>query len=291
MRSWLFVPGDSDKKLAKSWDSGADALILDLEDSVAAAAKPRAREIVAEFLRGARGRTDRPKLYVRVNPLDSEFCLADLDATAGLGPDGIFLPKSRNGADVQRLGARLAVREAENGLVDGSTRIVAIATESAGALFGLSSYAGSSPRQDGLTWGAEDLSADLGAERVREADGGYTGPYRLARDLTLFGAVAAAVAPIDTVFVNFRDDKGLEAEGLAARRDGFTAKMAIHPAQVPIINAVFTPAPEEIARARAIVDAFAAAPGAGVLSSNGEMLDLPHLKRARRVLERAGLKT
>jgi len=290
MRSLLFVPGDSEKKLAKSWDSGADALILDLEDSVAAAAKPRARETVAEFVRGARGRADRPKLYVRVNPLDSEFCMADLDVAAGAGPDGIFLPKSRNGADVQRLGARLAVLEAENGLVDGATRVIAIATESAGALFGLSSYAGCSPRLVGLTWGAEDLSADLGAEAAREPDGRYTSPYRLARDLTLLGAVAAAVTPIDTVFVNFRDDRGLEAEGTAARRDGFTAKMAIHPAQVPIINAVFTPSANETARARAIVEAFAAEPGAGVLSLDGEMLDLPHLKRARRVLERAGRK-
>ena len=284
MRSLLFVPGDSDKKLAKALESGADALILDLEDSVALAAKPQARATVAAFLSAARARAVRPRLYVRVNPLDGGLTEADLDGILPSAPDGIMLPKSLNGADVQHLGAKLAVREAENGFPDGATRILAIATESARALFGLASYAGASPRLEGIAWGAEDLSADLGAETNKLPDGAYCGPYRLARELTLFAAVAAEVAPIDTVFVNLRDEAGLRAECLAARRDGFTAKMAIHPAQVAVINAVFTPSPEAIARAKAIVAAFDAAPGAGVLSVDGQMLDLPHWKRAKKLL-------
>jgi len=287
MRSLLFVPGDSDKKLAKALESGADALILDLEDSVALAAKPQARASVAAFVSAARARAVRPRLYVRVNPLDGDLTEADLDAILPSAPDGIMLPKSLNGADVQHLGAKLAVREAEHGLVDGATRILAIATESARALFGLASYAGASARLEGLAWGAEDLSADLGAETNKLADGSYCGPYRLARELTLFAAVAAEVAPIDTVFVNLRDEAGLRGECLAARRDGFTGKMAIHPAQVPVINEVFTPSPEAIARAKAIVAAFDAAPGAGVLSVDGQMLDLPHWKRAKKLLAQA----
>jgi citrate lyase subunit beta/citryl-CoA lyase len=287
MRSLLFVPGDSEKKLAKALESGADALILDLEDSVALAAKPRARDVVAAFIGETRARAVHPRIYVRVNPLDGGLTETDLDAVMPVGPDGIMLPKSLGGADVQRLGVKLAVREAQNGLVDGATRILAIATESARALFGLASYAGAGARLEGLAWGAEDLGADIGSETYRLPDGGCTGPYRLARDLTLIGAVAAEVAPIDTVFVNFRDEAGLRAECLAARRDGFTAKMAIHPAQVPVINEVFFPPPEAIARARAIVAAFEASPGAGVLSVDGEMLDLPHLKRAQKVLQRA----
>jgi citrate lyase subunit beta/citryl-CoA lyase len=287
MRSLLFVPGDSEKKRAKALESGADALILDLEDSVALAAKPHARAAVAAFIGDTRPRAVRPRLYVRVNPLDGGLTEADLDAVMVAGPDGIMLPKSLGAADVQRLGIKLAVREAENGIVDGATRILAIATESAHALFGLASYAGASKRLEGLAWGAEDLGADVGSETSRLPDGGYTGPYRLARDLMLFAAVAADAAPIDAVFVNFRDEAGLRAECVAARRDGFTAKMAIHPTQVPVINELLSPSPEAIARARAVAAAFEASPGAGVLSVDGEMLDLPHLKRARKVLERA----
>jgi citrate lyase subunit beta/citryl-CoA lyase len=287
MRSLLFVPGDSEKKLAKALESGADALILDLEDSVALAAKPRARGLVREFLGASSVRAGRPRLYVRVNPFDGDLTEADLDDVMPAGPDGVMLPKSLGAADVQKLSVKLAVREADHGLTDGATRILAIATESARALFGTASYAGASARLEGLAWGAEDLSADLGSETPRLPDGGYTGPYRLARDLTLFAAVAAEAIPIDTVFVNFRDEAGLRAESLAARRDGFTAKMAIHPGQVSVINEIFSPSPEAIARARAIVAAFEAAPGAGVLSVDGQMLDLPHLKRARKVLARA----
>jgi len=288
MRSLLFVPGDSEKKLAKALESGADALLLDLEDSVAASAKPRAREIVTAWLTAHKSLPVRPRLYVRVNPFDGGLTEADLDAVMAAGPDGIMLPKSLNGADVQHLGAKLAVREAERGLNDGATRIIAIATESARAIFGLSTYGGCSERLTGLAWGAEDLSADIGSDTYRLADGAYSGPYRLARDLTLFAAVAAEVAPIDSVFVNFRDDAGLRWECLAARRDGFTAKMAIHPGQVGVINEIFSPSADALARARAILAAFDAAPEAGVLSVNGEMIDLPHLKKARKLLRRDG---
>jgi citrate lyase subunit beta/citryl-CoA lyase len=286
MRSALFVPGDNEKKLAKALGCGADALIVDLEDSVAPSEKQRARIVAVDFLRAAARQAARPRLFVRVNPLDSGETDNDLDAIMPAAPDGIFLPKSLNAASVQQLGVKLAVREALFGLVDGATKIIPIATESARAMFGMESYRGCSPRLEGLTWGAEDLSADLGAETNRLADGNYASPYRLARDLTLFGAVSAGVIPIDTVFTNFRDSEGCRAEAVAARRDGFWAKMAIHPAQVPIINEVFTPAPETIARARAILAAFNAAPGAGVVSIDGEMLDRPHQLRAEKILAR-----
>ncbi len=286
MRSALFVPADDEKKLARALLSGADALIVDLEDSVAPAAKDRARRIAAEFLRAAAPGA-RPRLFVRVNPLDSGLTDDDLDAVMPAAPDGVVLPKSLDGASVQRLGGKLAVREALFGLADGSTRIIAIATESARALFGMASYRGCSARLEGLAWGGEDLSADLGAESNRLPDGAYADPYRLARSLTLLGAVAAGVAPIDSVHTNFRDLDGLRAEATAARRDGFSAKMAIHPAQAPIINEVFTPTPEAIARANAILAAFDASPGAGVVALDGEMLDRPHRLRAERVLARA----
>jgi citrate lyase subunit beta/citryl-CoA lyase len=287
MRSLLFVPGDDVKKLATALASGADALIVDLEDSLAEARKPAARAIAAAFVADARPLASRPRLYVRINPFASGLTAGDLDAVIPAAPDGVVLPKCLGGGDVQRLGANLAVREAEHGLVDGSTGVVAIATESARALFGFASYCGASSRLEGLAWGGEDLSADLGAETNRLPDGAYAAPYALARTLTLVGAVAAATRPIDAVFTNFRDLDGLRAEALAARRDGFVAKMAIHPAQVPVINETFSVPLEAIARARAIVAAFEASPGAGVVALDGEMLDLPHLKRAKRLLDSA----
>jgi len=288
MRSLLFVPGDDERKLAKALTSDADGLIVDLEDSVAAAAKPAARARAAAFLAEARRRSASPRLYVRINGFNGGMTDGDLDAVLPAAPDGIVLPKCQGGADVQRLGAMLALREAELGLVDGSTRIVAIATESARALFGFASYAGASRRLEGLAWGGEDLAADLGAESNRLPGGDYAGPYALARTLTLLGAVAAGALPIDAVYANFRDLDGLRAEALAARRDGFVAKLAIHPAQASIINEIFCVPPEAIARARAVVAAFANHPGAGVVALDGEMLDLPHLERAKRTLARAG---
>jgi citrate lyase subunit beta / citryl-CoA lyase len=287
MRSLLFVPGDSRRKVDKAMSAGADALILDLEDSVAPAAKVGARQVVRAHIEASRNSKKRPLLYVRVNPLNSGLIEADLDAVVPSRPDGIMLPKARGGHDIMHLSSKLAVREAENDLPDGEIAILPIATESAAALFAMGSYAGSSRRLSGLTWGAEDLSADLGALTNRREDGTHADPYRLARSLALFAATAAEVAPIDTVFTNFRDKEGLLVECQAARRDGFVGKLAIHPDQVKTINATFIPTPEQIARARAIIEAFAGNPGAGVLGIGGEMIDRPHIKRAERLLAAA----
>ncbi len=288
MRSLLFVPGDSPKKLEKGLGSGADILLIDLEDSVALTAKDEARAVTRAFLAEHRSRADRPRLFVRVNGLTTGLTDADLDGVMPAAPDGIILPKTVGGADVAHLGAKLAVREAEFGLDDGGTRILAIATENAAGVFALGTFAGASHRLMGITWGGEDLSADLGAEANRDETGAYTDPYRLARSLTLMGAAAAGVDAVDSVYTNFRDMAGLEAECRQARRDGFVAKMAIHPAQVPVINEAFTPSAEAIGRARAVIEAFRANPGAGVVGVEGEMLDRPHLIRAERLLRRAG---
>lgn len=286
MRSLLFVPGDSPKKLEKGLTSGADVLLIDLEDSVALSAKDEARRVTAEFLSEHRAKPERPRLFVRVNGLNTGMIDADLDGVMRTGPDGIVLPKTVGGADVAHLGAKLAVREAEFGLDDGATRILAIATENAAGVFALGTFAGASHRLMGITWGGEDLSADLGAQTNRDDDGAYTDPYRLARSLTLLGAAAASVDAVDSVFTNFRDMKGLEGECRKALRDGFVAKMAIHPAQVPVINDAFSPSQQAIEQAQAVIAAFTANPGAGVVGVNGEMLDRPHLLRAERLLKR-----
>jgi citrate lyase subunit beta/citryl-CoA lyase len=286
MRSLLFVPGDSPKKLHKALESGADALILDLEDSVAPDGKAAARNTVRGFLDEMKGVKTRPLLFVRVNALSSGLTDVDLDVVMHGAPEGIVLPKSISGQHVQHLSAKLAVREAENALGDGATRIITIATETAASIFHMGTYAGASKRLAGLTWGAEDLSAELGAETARTAKGAYTAPYVLARTLALLAAHAAEVIAIDTVFPNYRDEKALRQECEAARRDGFVAKLAIHPGQVGIINDTFTPSAAAITRARAIVSAFAGN-ASGVLGLNGEMLDRPHLRRAEAVLARA----
>jgi citrate lyase subunit beta / citryl-CoA lyase len=286
MRSLLFVPADSPRKLAKAFDCDADALILDLEDSVALAQKPKARAGAQEFLAAAKARSARPKLLLRLNALDSGEIEADLDVIAKVAPDAVVLPKSTGGADVQRLSAKLAVREAEGGEPDGCVRILPIATESGAAMFGLGAYAGSSHRLMALTWGAEDLSADLGAETNRLPDGRFTEPYRLARCLLLFAAAAAAVDAIDGVYARLKDEKGLRLECEEARRDGFVGKIAIHPEQIAIINETFAPSPAAILRAQKIVEAFAARPDAGALAIEGEMIDAPHLRRAERLLRR-----
>lgn len=283
MRSFLFVPGDSEKKLAKAPGCGADVLILDLEDAVAPAAKAKARETVAEYLKSQKERKSR--FYVRVNALSTGLADADLDAVVPGKPDGIMLPKCGGGADTIALGAKLAAREALNGLPDGSIKTIPIATETAVSIFGMGSYAGASKRMEALTWGAEDLSAEAVAETHRLPDGNYTPPYQLARSLTLFAAVASNVTPIDTVFTNFRDEAGLRKESLAARRDGFLGKMLIHPDQVGPANEIFTPTQETIARVQAILKAFES--GGGVVSLDGEMLDVLHLRYAERVIARA----
>ncbi len=292
MRSLLFVPGDDARKIEKGLASEADAILLDLEDSVANGQKHRARQLVREALgsipAAARATGSHPLLYVRVNDLASGLIEADLDAVMLGRPDGIMLPKSRSGADVAHLAAKLAVREAEYNLEDGATRIIAIASETAASLFHMGTYAGASHRLAGLAWGGEDLAADIGAETNRMDDGSYADPYRLARTLTLLAAAAAETLAIDTVFTSFRDSDALRLESERARRDGFSAKMAIHPAQVPVINSVFTPTAAAISRAHAIVEAFARNPDAGVVGIDGAMVDRPHLRQAQRVLDRAG---
>ena len=286
LRSFLFVPGDGPRKLDKALRVGADALILDLEDSVALAGKEAARRTTADFMRAAPRQAGHPRLFVRVNGLATGLTDADLDGVMAAAPDGIVLPKAVGGVDVSHLGAKLAVREAEFGLEDGIIGIVAIATETAPSVFALGTFTDASPRLRGMTWGGEDLSVDVGAQANRLEDGSYTDPYRLARSLTLFGAAAARVDPIDAVYTNFRDETGLAAECRAARRDGFVAKMAIHPGQIPVINEAFSPSPQALAHARAVVEAFAKEPGAGVVGLKGEMLDRPHLERAERMLAR-----
>ena len=287
MRSLLFVPADSPKKLEKAMTSGADALIVDLEDSVAPSGKAHARKSAAAFLKEAAAAKARPYLLVRVNSLKTGLIDADLDAVVPEKPDAIMLPKAEGGASVVHADAKLAVREATNGLPDGHIKIAAIATETAAALFVAGTYAGASNRLSALTWGAEDLSAELGAEQNRDDQGVLLDPYRLARALCLTAAAAAGVPAIDTVFVDFHDSEAFRRECGAGRRDGFWGKMAIHPSQVPIINAIFTPAPDALRHAQAIVEAFAAHPNAGVVGIGGVMYDRPHLVRATRLLERA----
>lgn len=284
MRSLLFVPADSERKLEKAVSTAADCLILDLEDSVLPQAKQQAREQAADFLAHAVAQGPSPRVYVRVNGLDTGLTTADLDAVMPSRPHGILLPKCRNGASIQHLGALLAVNEAEHDLADGATRIAAIVTETAASIFAMGSYAGASARLEWLTWGAEDLATCLGAESNRNADGHYTFPYVLARGLTLFAAASAGALAIDAVRGNFRDLAAFRRECESAKRDGFVGKMAIHPAQIAIINEIFTPSQESIAKARAIVAAFEAERGAGVIGFEGEMLDLPHLAKARRLL-------
>jgi len=285
MRSWLFVPGDSERKIAKAEGIAADVVILDLEDAVALENKPAARQRVAEYLAGRTGRTAR--VVVRVNPLDSGLTSADLAAVIAGGPDAIMLPKCRSTVDVAALSVDLDALEAEHGLAPGTVGIVPIATELPEALFALGGYGGAGPRLHALTWGAEDLAAAIGATANRDETGNWSAPFQLARSLCLFGAAAAGVAAIDTLHADFRDEPGLVASARQARRDGFTGKLAIHPDQVAPINAAFTPSADEVAHAEAVVALFAANPGAGALSLDGKMLDRPHLVQAQRVLLRS----
>ena len=277
LRSLLFVPGDRPDRMEKALKSGADALILDLEDSVAATAKPEARRAVAAFLAA----NESARLWESINPLDSDEADKDLQALLPAHPDGLVLPKAEGGASVAELARRLAQR----GNV--TARILAIGTETPAAIFGLGTYGGHK-RLAGLTWGAEDLPAAIGAATSREEDGSFTTPYEIARALCLFGAAAAGVAPIETVYPAFRDLDGLAAFAGRARRDGFTGMMAIHPDQVAVINRAFTPSEAELSHARAVVAAFAANPEAGALSLDGRMIDRPHLVQAQRLLAAAG---
>ncbi len=283
MRSFLFVPADSERKLARGPQSGADALILDLEDSVAPAIRPAARRLARGFLDASSG--DGCERWVRINPLSGADALDDLAAVMPGRPDGILLPKSTP-ADLRTLDHYLSAFEAAAGLRIGATRIVAIATETPAAMFALGGYAGVSPRLFGITWGAEDLAACIGGNN-RRADGAYDDVYRLARSLCLLAAANAGVAPIDTIFTDFRDEAGLAEESVAAERSGFTAKMAIHPAQIATINRIFTASEDELLWARRVVAAFAENPETGTIALDGKMIDRPHLTLARRLLGRA----
>jgi citrate lyase subunit beta/citryl-CoA lyase len=278
MRSLLFVPADSERKLAKAAEAGADLLLLDLEDSVGLDRKPAARAMAAEWL-AAPG---RPASFVRVNAFDTGLTFLDLATVLAARPEGIMLPKCAGAADVARLAAALDALEARDGIAPGATRILPIATETAGALFSLGTYAGA-PRLAALTWGAEDLAAAVGA-RANKHSGRFDDIFVLARSLCLAGAASAGVPAIDTVYPDFRDEAGFASECADARRMGFAGKMAIHPAQVAVINEAFAPTAEERAHAQAIIDAFAANPSAGVVSLAGKMVDRPHLVAARRLL-------
>jgi citrate lyase subunit beta / citryl-CoA lyase len=282
LRSLLFVPGDSERKLARAKTSGADALIIDLEDSVAPTQKPVARQIAAKLLddRSARDWS----FFVRVNALDTGLALDDLAAVVKPGLDAIMIPKSNGTEDVARFGHCLDALETKAGIPLGSVKFAVVATETAKAMFALGSYALAHPRLAALTWGAEDLSAALGATDNKEPDGAWTFPYQVARAQCLFAASAAHVAPIDTIHADFRDLDGLERDSRRSRRDGFIGRMAIHPDQVATINRCYAPSEAEIAHARRIVDAFAANPGVGTIGVDGKMVDIPHLKAAQKTL-------
>lgn len=282
MRSLLFVPGDSDKKFAKASGIGADVLILDLEDSVAPERKPLARAMVSSLL-------DTPSaqpwsFFVRPNPLDSGMMADDLAAVVKPGLDGLLIPKANGGADIAQIGKMLDELEARAGMAAGTVKIAVVATETAQAMFNLGSYTPAHPRLVALTWGAEDLAAAVGATDNKDGNGNWTAPYVMARNLCLFAASSASVLPLDTLYANFRDADGLEADCRRARRDGFLGRIAIHPDQIEIINRCFSPSEAEIAFARRIVDAFAANPGAGTLGIDGKMVDIPHLKAAQKTL-------
>jgi citrate lyase subunit beta/citryl-CoA lyase len=286
LRSMLFVPGDSERKFAKAAGTRADALILDLEDAVAPSVKAQARAMVAPLLDD---RAERDwAFYVRVNPFDTGLTLADLAAVVRPGLDGIVLPKADGAADLERLGFYLDAFETAAGMEAGAVKVVVVATETAKAMFQLGSYTPAHPRLAALTWGGEDLSAAIGAVTSRHEDGSWTEPYRHVRAQCLFAAAAAGVAPLETLYANYRDAEGLAADCRAARRDGFTGRIAIHPDQIPIINDCFSPSAADVAQARRVVAAFAAQPDAGTIGIDGKMYDRPHLTAAEKTLAAAG---
>lgn len=283
LRSWLFVPGDDPRKLERAGEAGADALIFDLEDSVAPSRKPEARLRVAERLRAPR--EGGPALWVRVNAPSQDWLLDDLVAVVPAAPDGIVVPKPRSGADLARIADHLDALEAAHGLPRRAVRLLPIATETPQAVLDIGSLAaGAGARLAALTWGGEDLAAAIGALRNRTPEGAWTGPFALARSLTLLAAAAAGVPAVDTVETDLGDEAALAQSARAARRDGFAGKLAIHPRQVPVINRTFTPSAEEVAYAERVVAAFAASPEAGVVRLDDRMLDHPHLRQARQLL-------
>ena len=280
LRSLLFVPADSEKKLAKSKTSPADALILDLEDSVTAANRPAARRLAADYVRNAKAKG--PALFVRINPVGTKDCEADLDAIVEAAPAGLVVPKPDGPATLVELDRMIAAREMRHGLPRGEIKVLPVASETPAAVLNLMQYTAPPPRLAALTWGAEDLAAALGASANRDAAGEFLFTYRVVRSFCLIAAKAAGVQAIETLHADFRDDEGLKRAARAAQREGFTGMLAIHPGQVEIINAAFTPSPEDVAHAKKVVAAFA--DGAGVASLDGKMLDQPHLKQAEHIL-------
>jgi citrate lyase subunit beta/citryl-CoA lyase len=281
-RSLLFAPGDSDRKMEKAAASTADIVLIDLEDAVTEDAKPKARAMISGFLE-AQQATARHRLWVRINSLDGPHALADLAAVIPARPGGILLPKSRGRGDVELLDHYLSALEVAAGLDQGETQVIALAIETADSMFTAGTYQGA-PRLVAMTWGAEDLADAVGASGNRNPDGSYGFTYELARSMCLLGAAAAGVAAIDTIHGDFRDEDGLRRRAEQVRRAGFRGMLAIHPAQVDVINTAFTPTAEELAEAQAIVDLFAANPGVGAIGHNGAMLDRPHLARAQALL-------
>lgn len=281
VRSMLFVPGDSERKLARSADCPADAIILDLEDSVAPSKKAEARVVTRAALDH---RVGKRQYWVRINAFDSGGTLKDLAAIVGGRPDVLLVPKADGARDIEKLDHHLSALEVREGVPEGSIKVVVVATETGASIFGLSSYTPSCPRLIGLTWGAEDLSAAVGAASNSDGKGGLTPLYVLARSLCLAASAAAGVEPVDTAFMGIRDLDALRENCNAARRDGFRSKLAIHPDQVPVINAAFTPSAAEVEEAGRIVAAFAAQPDVGAFQLDGRMIDIPHLKQAQRVL-------
>jgi citrate lyase subunit beta / citryl-CoA lyase len=284
-RSWLFAPGDSERKMEKATSGTADIVIFDLEDAVAEGEKPKARSMVSAFL--AAHANERQRLWVRINPIQGPHGLADLVAIVGSRPGGIMLPKSRGRADAELLDHYLTALEAAAGTECGTTEVIVLVTETADAMFTTGGYAGT-PRVVAMTWGAEDLADALGASANRNEDGSYGFTYQLARSFCLIGAAAAGVSAIETIHGDFRDEAGLRKRAAEVRRAGFRGMLAIHPAQVDVINEAFTPTTEELAAAQEIVDLFAANPGAGTIGHKGAMLDRPHLARAQMLLAQAG---
>lgn len=278
-RSFLFVPADSERKMEKAGVVDADALILDLEDSVAAEARPAARQLAAAFLQ------DRENAWVRINPIDTDDALPDLEAVMRSAPAGIVLPKPRSAASAVVLAEHLDRLEAQHDIETGSTKILALCTEHPAALFSLDSYIGATSRLHGLSWGAEDLAAAVGGSANRDGNGEWLPQYEMARSLCLFAAAAAEVAAVDTVFTDFRDLDGLLRYATKARRDGFNGMLAIHPAQVDVINAAFEPTAEELEHAERIIRLFDENPGAGTVGLDGKMIDRPHLIQAQRLLQ------
>ena len=285
LRSLLFVPGDSERKFSRGAACGADVLILDLEDSVAPENKARARDHVASLI-DAKASRDWA-FFVRVNALDTGLIDDDLDAVVRPGLDGLLIPKANSAADIERIGLHVDGREAAAGIAEGAVKLAVVATETPQAMFNLGSYAPAHRRLLALTWGAEDLGAAIGVTANKDESGAWTFPFQMARAQALFAAAAAEVAPLDTVYTDFKDLAGLERDCRASRRDGFVGRLAIHPDQVETINRCYAPSAEEVALARRIVEAFAANPGAGALGLDGKMIDIPHLKAARKILAAA----